>query len=130
MDIAYGLKMYFDAKGHKVRVATDVESALAVAAEKPFDLLLCDLALPDGNGWDLLRQLRSHGDVRAIAISGYNSAEDQARSKAAGFLMHLAKPVAMAELDRVFAEVMKSGQTARSNLKPGEEQSEPPLDEA
>ena len=68
-------------------------------------------ALPDGNGWDLLRELRSHGDVRAIAISGYNSAEDLARSKAAGFLMHLAKPVAMAELDRVFAEVMHSGQS-------------------
>ena len=108
-DTAYGLKMYFDAKGHDVRVAMDVRSALSVAAEKPFDILLSDLTLPDGNGWDLLRQLRSQGAVRAIAISGYNSAEDLARSDAAGFLMHLAKPVAMAELDRVFAEVMQSG---------------------
>ena len=36
---------------------------------------------------------RSQGPVRAIAISGYSSPEDLARSKAAGFLMHLAKPV-------------------------------------
>jgi CheY-like chemotaxis protein len=110
VDTAYGLKMYFDGKGHEVRVALDVRSALAVAAEeKPFDILLCDLALPDGNGWDLLRQLRSKGPVRAIAISGYSSTEDLARSQEAGFLMHLAKPVAMAELDRVFAKVMQSG---------------------
>jgi CheY-like chemotaxis protein len=111
VDTAYGLKMYFDGKGHEVSVAMDVRSALAAAAEKPFDILLCDLALPDGNGWDLLRQLRLQGPVRAIAISGYSSAEDLARSEAAGFLMHLAKPVAMAELDRVFAEVMQSGQS-------------------
>ena len=110
-DTAYGLKMYFSGKGHEVCVALDVRSALAAtAAEKPFDILLCDLALPDGNGWDLLRQLRLQGPVRAIAISGYSSAEDLARSEAAGFLIHLAKPVAMAELDRVFAEVMQSGQ--------------------
>jgi CheY-like chemotaxis protein len=115
VDIAYGLKMYFNEKGHEVRVAMDVRSALAVAAEKPFDILLSDLTLPDGNGWDLLRKLRSQGPVRAIAISGYNTAEDLARSEAAGFLMHLAKPVAMAELDRVFAQVMKSGQSPRAD---------------
>jgi CheY-like chemotaxis protein len=114
-DTAYGLKMYFSEKGHDVRVAMNMRSALALAAEKPFDILLSDLTLPDGNGWDLLRQLRSQGPVRAIAISGYNSAEDLARSEAAGFLMHLAKPVAMAELDRVFAEVMQSGQSPRAD---------------
>ena len=112
-DTAYGLKMYFSAKGYEVRVAMDVRSALAAAAEKPFDILLSDLVLPDGNGWDLLRQLRSQGPVRAIAISGHSSAEDLARSKATGFLMHLAKPVAMAELDRVFAEVMQSSPSPR-----------------
>jgi len=111
-DIAFGLKMYFDAKGYDVSVALDARSALAQAAEKRFDIVLCDLVLPDGNGWDLLPQLRSHGPVRAIAISGHNSAEDMARSTAAGFRIHLAKPVAMAELDRVFAEVMKSDANA------------------
>ena len=114
-DTAYGLKMYFSAKGYEVRVAMDVRSALAAAAEKPFDILLCDLILPDGNGWDLLRQLRSQGPVRAIAISGHSSAEDLARSEATGFLMHLAKPVAMAELDRVFAKVMQSSPSPRTD---------------
>jgi len=110
VDTAYGLKMYFNAKGHDVRVALNVQSALAAAAEEPFDIVLSDLILPDGNGWDLLRQLRARGPVRAIAISGYSNAEDLARSQEAGFLRHLAKPVAMAELDRVFAEVMHSSE--------------------
>ncbi len=107
-DTAYGLKMYFSGKGHEVDIAMDVKSALAAAAEKSFDLLLSDLALPDGNGWDLLRQLSVDRPLRAIAISGYDSDEDLARSKAAGFLTHLSKPVAVPDLDRAFAEVMQA----------------------
>ncbi|MFL6583359.1 MAG: response regulator [Chthoniobacterales bacterium] len=107
VDTAYGLKMYFTTKGHDVKVALDSASARKVAAEHPFDILLSDLMLPDGNGWDLLRELRKRMTVRAIAMSGYNSPEDIERSREAGFLMHLAKPVAMAELNRVFEETMK-----------------------
>ena len=109
VDTAFGLKMYFTGKGHDVRVALDVKSALAAAEESPFDVLLSDLLLPDGNGWDLLRQLRLRGPVRAIALSGHNEEEDIARSKDAGFLLHLAKPIAMPELNRVFNEAMKPG---------------------
>ena len=108
VDTAYGLKMYFSGRGHDVQVALDVKSALAAAQERVFDILLSDLVLPDGNGWDLLRQLRARGPVRAIAISGYNDEEDIARSKEAVFLLHLAKPIAMAELNRIFTEAMNS----------------------
>jgi CheY-like chemotaxis protein len=111
-DTAYGLKMYFNAKGHEVYVALDMKTARQIAAEKPFDILLSDLLLPDGNGWDLLRELKARGPIRAIAVSGYNSPEDIARSHEAGFLMHLAKPVAMAEVNRVFAEAMKADMSA------------------
>lgn len=109
VDTAFGLKMYFSARGHQVRVALDVKSALAEAEQGPFDILLSDLLLPDGNGWELLRELRSRGPVRAIALSGHNDPEDIQRSKDAGFLLHLAKPIAMPELVRVFAEAMRSG---------------------
>ena len=109
VDTAFGLKMYFSGLGHDVRVALDVKSALAAAEEGPFDILLSDLLLPDGNGWDLLRQLRARGPVCAIALSGHNDDDDIARSKEAGFLLHLAKPIAMPELNRVFNEVMKPG---------------------
>lgn len=108
VDTAYGLKMYFTTRGHEVRVALDVGSARTTAAQYAFDILLSDLALPDGNGWDLLRELKANGPIRAIALSGHNTPEDIARSEEAGFRMHLAKPFAMRELDRIFAETMQT----------------------
>jgi CheY-like chemotaxis protein len=109
IDTAYGLKFYFTTKGHDVRVAFDVKSARKAAEEQEFDILLSDLALPDGTGWDLLRDLNTrNGPVRAIALSGHNDPEDIARSEAAGFRKHLAKPIAMSELDRIFIETMES----------------------
>jgi len=108
IDTAFGLKMYFVNRGHDVRVALDLESARTVATEFPFDILLSDLMLPDGTGWELVQELSAAGPVRAIALSGHNSDEDIARSEAAGFRSHLAKPIAMSELDRIFAETMKA----------------------
>lgn len=108
VDTAYGLKMYFTTKGHEVKVAHDLASARKVAADHQFDILLSDIMLPDGNGWDLLRELRKSMPVRAIALSGYNGPEEIERSREAGFLLHLAKPIAMEELNRIFGEAMKS----------------------
>jgi len=70
-DTAEGLKKFLKAVGYQVFVATDVASALSLASSVEFDLLLSDIALPDGNGWELLKQL---------------SAE-------AGFVEHLPKPL-------------------------------------
>ena len=67
-----------------------VQAALDLAANSGtrFDLLLSDLRLPDGNGWDLLRRLEEAGcrPQRAIAISGWSSEIDVAKSKSAGFM--------------------------------------------
>ncbi|MFN2508223.1 MAG: response regulator [Chthoniobacterales bacterium] len=92
-DTARGLKLYLQAQGHVVLLAGDVTSALRVAEQNQFDVLLSDLGLPDGNGWELLQQLRSLGPVKAIAMSGYNSDADLERSQRAGFLQHLPKPL-------------------------------------
>ncbi|MDQ6654500.1 MAG: response regulator [Verrucomicrobiota bacterium] len=92
-DTARGLKKYLESRGHQVIVAQDVSSALRLADEQPFDVLLSDLGLPDGNGWELLQQLRSRRPVRAIAMSGYNTDADRDRSSRVGFLQHLAKPL-------------------------------------
>jgi CheY-like chemotaxis protein len=68
---------------------------LAATSHMGFDLLLSDLRLRDGNGWDLLRRLGEKGwrPQQAIAISGGNEA-DVAKSKSAGFRAHLVKPIA------------------------------------
>ena len=92
-DTAEGLKKFLKAIGYQVFVATDMASALTLASTVEFDLLLSDLALPDGDGWELMKRLSAKRQIRAIALSGHNSADDLKRSAQAGFVEHLAKPL-------------------------------------
>jgi CheY-like chemotaxis protein len=86
--------------GHQVCEAGNVTEALALAAAKPFDLVLSDLGLPDGTGNDLMEKLRDRHGLRGIALSGYGMETDLARSKQAGFVTHIVKPVIFADLKR------------------------------
>ena len=56
-ETAEGLKRFLSAVGYKVFVATDMASALSLAAAVEFDVLVSDLGLPDGTGWELLKRL-------------------------------------------------------------------------
>jgi CheY-like chemotaxis protein len=65
-----------------------------VAAGGGFDVMVSDVGLPDGSGHELVRSLRSRGDrLPAIALSGHGMESDVQRSRAAGFDLHLVKPV-------------------------------------
>jgi DNA-binding response OmpR family regulator len=97
-DTAECLRRFLTSIGYKVYVAPDVASARALATAVAFDVLLSDLRLPDGTGWDLLEELSAKQPIRAIAISGYNTEDDIARSREVGFLDHLAKPLIFEEL--------------------------------
>ncbi len=93
-------------QGHQVETASSVEAALALAAAgTAFDLVISDLGLPDGNGIDLMVQLRRDFGLRGIALSGYGMDEDLARTKRAGFLAHLVKPIDFERLNRVIEQV-------------------------
>ena len=72
-ETARSLAAYLRGSGHEVHVAIDAASARKLVPTIEFDILLSDLGLPDGNGWDLLRELNVDGEIRAIAMSGYNS---------------------------------------------------------
>jgi CheY-like chemotaxis protein len=104
-DTARLLSRVLGSWGYEVRVAQSVASGLE-AASPPFDLLISDLGLPDGTGHDLMRQLRARGPLKAIAVSGYGMEEDQQRSREAGFLAHLTKPVNLAELRSVLRRTL------------------------
>ena len=92
-DTAEALKKFLKAIGCQVFVATDMVSALGLASTIEFDVLLSDLALPDGDGWELMKRLSATRHIRAIALSGHNSVDDLQRSAEAGFVEHLAKPL-------------------------------------
>lgn len=74
-----------------------------------FDVLLSNIGLPDGNGWDLIREVGKSRPAYAIAMSGFGTKADCERSAEAGFGHHLVKPVSVAELaallDQVVAEL-------------------------
>ena len=108
-ETARGLAMYLRSSGHEVHVALDVRSARQLATEIEYDILLSDIGLPDGNGWDLLEELSARRPIKAIAMSGYNTERDRARSKAAGFTEHLPKPLTPEELDQAFVRAMSDG---------------------
>jgi CheY-like chemotaxis protein len=82
-------------KGFEVREASTVSEA--IRCSQPGDLLLSDIALPDGDGRDLMRQLGARG-IPGIAISGFGTAKDREEYRRAGFAESLVKPVDIEEL--------------------------------
>src|SRR5207253_11084992 len=81
--------------GFEVQQASTVSEA--ISSWRPGDLLLSDIALPDGDGRDLMRHLGARG-IPGIAISGYGTAKDREEYKRAGFAESLVKPVDVGEL--------------------------------
>ena len=79
--------------GHAVQTAATARAALESADGQPFDLLLCDMDLPDGSGLDVMRHLRKLGPMRGIAITGFSDSSDERSSREAGFCAHMVKPV-------------------------------------
>jgi CheY-like chemotaxis protein len=63
------------------------------------EIVIADIAMPDGGGYELIRHMRNEGiKALAIAITAYASNEDRLHALAAGFVMHLPKPVELYEL--------------------------------
>src|SRR5260370_20439287 len=94
--------------GHQTYVAEDMRQALdlVVSENEAFDLLLSDISLPDGDGWELLRCL-SEADLRprrSISISSRCTIPDLARSQEAGVDHHICKPVELAGLEAILRE--------------------------
>ena len=93
--------------GYEVRHAGTYSEAIA-AADGRFDLVLSDIALPDGTGWDVMRHIRSRwGHIPGIALSGFGSEEAVTESIAAGFAIHLTKPILFQELTAAIERVAR-----------------------
>ena len=91
--------------GHDVKPAATVRAARELAASHTFDLVVSDLGLPDGSGFDLMRELRERYGLQGIAVSGFGMEEDLRRSRAAGFHEHLVKPV---DIDKLKAAIARA----------------------
>ena len=69
--------------GHDISTADNARSALDMIKTKDFDVVLCDIALPDGNGYDVVVEAKRKGAVKAVAISGFGARDDVERGRKA-----------------------------------------------
>ncbi|MBX3621566.1 MAG: response regulator [Rhizobacter sp.] len=99
------LTMLLTQMGHEVHSAASMHEALGALPQARSEVLVSDIGLPDGNGWELLRRLQQ--PVYAIAMSGYGMNADRERSRAAGFRHHLVKPMDIEQLEGLLAEAAR-----------------------
>jgi CheY-like chemotaxis protein len=99
------LQVSLEGRGYVVQSAKRFEEALTLLGDGGWDLLLSDIGLPDGSGWDLL-MMSAVKPRFAIAMSGYGAELDHARSKAAGFRAHLVKPFTKKQLEVALDEAV------------------------
>jgi CheY-like chemotaxis protein len=101
--------------GALVTAAGSVAQALAALPGVQPQVLLSDIAMPDHDGYDLIRQVREAGhlarELPAIALTAFAHKDDRLRLLLAGFQVHVAKPIDPHELITVIASL--SGLTGR-----------------
>jgi two-component system, sensor histidine kinase len=103
-DAADALALSLRIDGYVTRTEYDGEAALAAAAAFDPHVVFCDIGLPVLGGHEVARRLRAdprHADTLLVALTGWGSEEDQLRSRAAGFDVHLVKPASIASVFEV-----------------------------
>lgn len=102
------LSHYLSEYGHVTKSARNMTSALEILSDTPVDILICDIGLPDGDGWELMKRLGAMERPLpfGIAMTGYNAPGDMERSQRAGYQRHLVKPFLPAELDEIMRDAV------------------------
>lgn len=114
-DSAESLRRLLELCGYSVTVAESAKEGLDVARSMLPDVVLCDIGLPDSDGFSLAQALRKHPETsaaRLIAVTAYGNDEDKAQSKKAGFALHLLKPVSPSTLLRVLEDMPQPAKAA------------------
>ena len=97
------LKFMLEELGHTVLVADTMAKALRDVPAANCDVLISDIGLPDGDGWELLSRLDLPRPIYAIAMSGFGMSSDRVRSKAVGYRHHLVKPMGLEQLESILS---------------------------
>ena len=95
--------------GHDVKVASSGNDGVTSASSSAPEFVLVDIGLPDIDGYEVARRLRSNpatSRLRLVAVTGYGTQEDRRSALAAGFDEHLAKPVALDLLKAILSKPM------------------------
>ena len=99
----FALTSLLTRRGYSVLPAVSITEARLMLKQQEFDVLVCDIGLPDGSGYDLMAELKETSSLRGIALTGYGSESDIARSMEVGFSSHVTKPVSIQALSRALS---------------------------
>jgi signal transduction histidine kinase/CheY-like chemotaxis protein len=110
------LQQVLTMQGHVVSESASGEAGVALVLEMQPDLAIVDIGLPDIDGYEVARRVRTQSKRRValIALTGYGQPEDVRRAEAAGFDVHLVKPVTVDRLDDAIASVAGTSPTLRA----------------
>ena len=94
-------------RGFKVIQSDTVRGGLSALARHRIDILLADIGLPDGSGYELLEKIDPKAPMASIALTGFGTVQDLEMSRKAGFSIHLTKPIRMEALDTALGEALQ-----------------------
>jgi CheY-like chemotaxis protein len=110
LDVTEMIALFLKHAGFDVKTANSANSALTLAAQNQFDLIISDIGMPEKNGYELAESLRNRSNYQSvpmIAVTGYTEYDDRGRSLRAGFNAHLTKPINPAQLLNVIGELLE-----------------------
>ena len=111
------LRLLFEKEGYAVRTANSVEKARELLGERTFDLVLCDILMPDGNGLDLLKEIKKQNPRTAvIMMTAYASNKSAIEAMKLGAYNYVAKPFNVEELTVLAAGALEKEGLEEENV--------------
>lgn len=112
--IARFVTLELEHEGYQVEHAADGRTAVDLALERDYDLILLDVLLPQLNGMEVLRRVRKHKDVPVIMVTARDAVMDKVAGLDAGADDYLTKPFAIEELFARIRVALKRSEAARA----------------
>jgi two-component system CheB/CheR fusion protein len=112
VDAAQSLADILELSGHRVHLAHDGTTGIQMARDQKPEVVLCDIGLPDVNGYEVARTLRADESLRPtrlIAVTGYALFSDKQKAIDAGFDAHLTKPPDLEKLNALLSKEPEDG---------------------
>jgi two-component system CheB/CheR fusion protein len=102
------LRRLFEMDGAAVSTARSGQTALTIARENEFDVVLSDISMPEMDGFEFLKRLRAisgYAEVPVLALTGFGRAEDVQRAQSEGFFAHVTKPIDLDILIKILQDI-------------------------